>query len=138
MRLEALEQEGGDPMKRLRKGLERYVAFGLNNPNHYVPAFILPHPEGVLEAAQQAQILAADSASMRALGCLRRALADAMTAQKIRKGDPDVMARAWWTALHGVTSAMIIHHNFPWGDRQAVIDTLIDGLIASVKTSVKK
>ena len=122
-----------DPLVRLRRGMACYVNFGLKNPNHYVPALILPHPEDALDAERQAEIVGPQSASMRALGCLRRAIVDAMTAKKIRKVDPDVTTRAWWTALHGVTSAMIIHGNFPWGDPQAVIDTLIDGLIDSVK-----
>ena len=63
---------------------------------------------------------------------LRRALVDAATAGAIRCDNPDVTARAWWTAIHGLTSALIVHDTFPWGDRQAVIDTLLDTLIAGL------
>lgn len=131
--LESLEKDCPDPLVRMRQGMERYIEFGLKNPNHYLPAFILPHPEEALDPKRQLEILAAGSNSMRALGILRTAIADAIKAKKIRKVDPDVTARAFWGALHGITSALIIHHNFPWGDRQAVIATLLDTLIAGVK-----
>src|SRR5438128_1831380 len=42
--LETLADEYPDPLVRLRKGMERYVAFGLKNPNHYIPAFVVPPP----------------------------------------------------------------------------------------------
>src|SRR5215467_7801250 len=47
--LETLEREYPDPLVRLRKGLERYIQFGLTNPNHYIPAFVLPPPADVSE-----------------------------------------------------------------------------------------
>src|SRR5215467_14346635 len=42
--LETLPRKYSDPIVRLRKGMERYVAFGLKNPNHYIPAFMLAPP----------------------------------------------------------------------------------------------
>src|SRR5215470_17253597 len=42
--LETLKRDYPDPLVRLRKGMERYIAFGLKNPNHYIPAFVLPPP----------------------------------------------------------------------------------------------
>src|SRR5215471_11828421 len=42
--LETLEREYPDPIVRLRKGMERYISFGLRNPNHYIPTFVLPPP----------------------------------------------------------------------------------------------
>src|SRR5207244_10259207 len=42
--LETLADEYPDPLVRLRTGTERYVAFGLQHPNHYLLALVLPPP----------------------------------------------------------------------------------------------
>ena len=130
--LDTLGADYPDPLVRLRKGMERYIAFGLKNPNHYVPAFILPHA-GALDPKRQAEIVAADSNALRALGTLRTAIADCVKAKKIRKVDADVTARAFWTALHGITSALIVHQSFPWGDRDKLVRMLLAALLDGVK-----
>jgi AcrR family transcriptional regulator len=130
--LETLEADYPDPLVRLRKGMERYIAFGLKNPQHYVPAFILPHPEA-LDSMRQAEIVSADSNALRALGTLRNTIADCVRAKRIRRVDPDITARAFWTALHGITSALIVHRDFPWGDEDKVVRTLLDALVDGVK-----
>jgi AcrR family transcriptional regulator len=130
--LDTLEAEYPDPLVRLRKGMERYIAFGLKHPEHYLPAFILPHPES-LDPKRRAEIVAADSNALRALGTLRSAIADCVKAKKIRRVDPDITARAFWTALHGITSALIVHGKFPWGDRDKVVRALLDALVDGVR-----
>ena len=42
--LETLPDEFPDPLARLRKGMERYISFGLKHPDHYLPTFVLPLP----------------------------------------------------------------------------------------------
>jgi len=129
--LDTLKRDYPDPLARLRKGLERYVAFGLNNPNHYVPTFLLPPPADMtgkhVEAADNPQ-----SNGMRALATLRDTIADGVRARKLRKVDPDAAARSAWAAVHGITSLLIAFPTFPWGDRDRaiknVIDMVVDGL----------
>ena len=130
--LETLPQEFPDPLVRLRKGLERYIAFGLNHPDHYLPAFVLPPPEDLDPRRKQAS-MAPDSNGLRALACLRDCIADGVKARKLRKVDPDVAARAAWAAIHGITSLLIIHKSFPWGDRKAVIGATLDALVDGLK-----
>ena len=130
--LETLPQEIADPLVRLRAGLERYIAFGLKHPDHYLPAFVLPAPED-LDPKRRQEAMSADSNGLRALGCLRDCIADGVRARKLRKVDPDVAARAAWAAIHGVTSLLIVHKSFPWGDQKAVIAATIDALVDGLK-----
>jgi AcrR family transcriptional regulator len=130
--LETLADEYPDPLVRLRKGMERYVAFGLKNPNHYIPAFVLPPPAD-LDAKRQQAMLSPESSGMRALATLRDTIADGVKAKKLRKVDPDVAARSTWAALHGITSLLIVHEHFPWGDRDLVIQSLIDSLVDGLR-----
>ena len=130
--LETLPQEFPDPLLRLRKGCERYIAFGLKHPDHYVPAFVLPPPED-LDPRRKQESMSPESNGLKALGCLRDCIADGVRARKLRKVDPDVAARAAWAAIHGVTSLLITHKGFPWGDRQKVIAATIDGVVDGVR-----
>ncbi len=129
--LETLPQEFPDPLVRLRKGLERYIAFGLKHPDHYLPAFVLPPPDD-LDPKRKQESMSADSNGLKALACLRDCIADGVKARKLRKVDPEVAARAAWAAIHGITSLLIVHKSFPWGDQKAVIgatlDAIVDGL----------
>jgi AcrR family transcriptional regulator len=130
--LDTLPDEFADPLVRLRKGMERYVAFGLKHPDHYVPAFSVPPPED-LDPKRKEAMTNPSSNGMRALGCMRDCIAEGVKAKKLRKVDPDLAARAAWAGLHGITSLLIAHRDFPWGDPQAVIDLTIDTLIAGLR-----
>jgi AcrR family transcriptional regulator len=128
---EGIEAGHSDPIARLRKGMEGYIRFGLENPDHYVPAFVLPPPAD-LDKKRREAFMSPDSNGMRALAHLRDGIAKGIKAKKLRNIDPDVAARAAWAALHGITSLLIVYKNFPWGDRDALItatvDTILDGL----------
>jgi len=130
--LSTLDREYADPIVRLRKGLERYIRFGLNNPNHYIPTFMTPAP---LEAKGKALDAIHDPASpgMRALAVLRDAIAAGVKAKKLRKVDPDIAARAAWAAIHGITSLLIVYPAFPWTDRDEVIKNVLDALIDGLR-----
>jgi AcrR family transcriptional regulator len=130
--LENLADDYPDPLLRLRKGMERYIAFGLKNPNHYLPAFVLPPPAD-LDARRRKVMVSAESNGMRAFACLHDTIADGVKAKKLRKVDPDVAARSTWAAIHGITSLLIVHQQFPWGDKQRVIESLIDSVVDGLK-----
>src|SRR5262245_8698356 len=128
--LETLADDYPDPVVRLRKGMERYIAFGLKNPNHYLPAFVLPPPTDL--DPRRLQTLP-ESNAMRAFACLRDTIADGVKSKKLRKVDVDVAARAAWAAMHGITSLLIVHQRFPWGDKERVIESVLDSVVDGLK-----
>ena len=128
--LETLADEYPDPVLRLRKGMERYIAFGLKNPNHYLPAFVLPPPTDVDPRRQQTL---PESNAMRAFACLRDTIADGVKSKKLRKVDVDIAARSAWAAIHGITSLLIVHQRFPWGDQERVIQSVLDSVVNGLK-----
>ena len=130
--LETLPDEFPDPLVRLRKGMERYITFGLKNPNHYLPAFVLPSPADFDPKRRQAMV-SPESYSMRAFACMHDTIAEGVKAKKLKKVDPDVAARSTWAAIHGITSLLIVHERFPWGDKQQVIQSLIDSVVDGLK-----
>jgi AcrR family transcriptional regulator len=129
--LETLDQYT-DPVVRLRHGMERYIAFGLKHPDHYLPTFVLPLP-GHLDAKRREEATSPTSNGMRAFAFMRDCIADGVKARKLRKVDPEVAARAAWAGIHGVTSLLIVHSSFPWGDQKAVIAALVDTLVEGLR-----
>src|SRR5256712_12226101 len=130
--LETLADEYPDPLGRLRKGMERYVAFGLTNPNHYILAFVLP-PPAYLDAKRQQAMLSPESSGMRALATLRDTIADGVKAKKLRKADPDIAGRSALAPLHAIPPLLPVPGRFPWGDRDLVIQSLIDSLVDGLR-----
>lgn len=129
--LESLEADFKDPVARLREGIQRYVAFGLRHPQHYLATFVaVPHEQLPDDVARYNH---PESNGMRALGILRANIVAGIDARKFRKVDPDVTTRAVWAAMHGVTALLIQMPNFDWGDQQAVIDALTETTIEGLR-----
>ena len=116
----------------LKLGLERYVRFGLKYPQHYLVAFVIPNDISEDEETRN-KLQAPESNGMQALGILRQIVADCVRLKKVKPVDVDVTTRALWAGVHGITSLLIVYENFPWGDEDAVIKTLIDALVAGLK-----
>ena len=132
--LQTLPVEFPDPLVQLRRGMKRYIDFGLHHPDHYLPAFVLPPPPERSPKRRKA-MTSEESNSMKALGFLRDCIELGVKTKKLRKVDPDIAARSTWAALHGLTTLLIVHKDFPWGDREQVIDTLLDSLINGLRLS---
>jgi AcrR family transcriptional regulator len=96
-RLEAeLARAGRDPMERLRRLKQAYVAFALDEPDAYRIMFELrqPDPAGDGELAAQ---------SKRSFAALHRTVAEAVAAGAL-EGDPLTLAHLLWASTHGLVS----------------------------------
>lgn len=130
--MESLPREHKDPLVCLRAALERYIRFGLKNPQHYLATFVIPN-EIAHDQAMRDRLQAPESNGMRALGLLRQIVADCVRLKKLRQVDVDVATRALWASAHGITSLLIVYENFPWGDPDAVVAMLVDSMVAGLK-----
>src|SRR5688572_30473968 len=93
--LEAALVRGGDPLARLRRLKQAYVAFALAEPDAYRIMFELRQPDP-LHAELAAQ-------SKRAFGALHRTVAEAVTAGDL-EGDALTLAHLLWASTHGLVS----------------------------------
>lgn len=122
--------ESVDPVEYLRKGLEIYVNFGLNHPNHYKVAF-LTEPERGQESAKYCE---ADTMAMRAFGYLRQAVEECVVTGQFRDGvDTDLASEALWAAVHGVTALLVQYPEFPWSARDRLVAEVINRMIAGFR-----
>jgi AcrR family transcriptional regulator len=119
-----------DPLVSLKKGLRRYVDFGVANPDFYTVSFIMPIRRN---SAVTARFLQSDTKGMQAFSFLPRLLSEAVRQKKLKKLDVDAASRALWAGIHGITSLLIGKPQFDWGSKDRVIDQLIAMLVEGLK-----
>lgn len=124
--IRAIMEEDIPPLEQLRRGLRAYVEFGLSNPNDYKVVLLLSREP--LENS-----MAEETMSRKVYNCLREILAECIATNSIRPLDLDMAAQTLWPAVHGITSLLIQHPDFPWVERDPLIDSVIDTIIAGLR-----
>lgn len=107
-----------DPVSVLKRGMHAYVAFGLENPDHYRIAFLLDGGEA--KGPQR---------SRAAYEALRARIQRCIDGGRIPPADADLLAQSLWAAVHGVTSLLVQRPSFPWVTRSKLVDRVIDSAI---------
>jgi AcrR family transcriptional regulator len=129
--LQQVADRHADPLVALKKGLRRYVEFGLKHPQHYQATFGIPRGH---DPARDARYQAPGTMGLQAFAFLPRLVGECVKRKKLAKVNPHTASCALWAGIHGITSLLIVMPNFQWGDRDEVIDQLItmsvDGLRA--------
>ena len=119
--VEAIDSLSDDPLVCLERGMRVYIDFGLKHPNHYEVTFITPimnflgadlHPyEG--------------SAGEKAFQFIVLKVGESMERGLIKKGDIEMISQMIWAAIHGVTSLLICHRDFPFVEQEELIDCVV-------------
>jgi AcrR family transcriptional regulator len=111
-----------DAVESLRRGLLAYIEFGLENPDHYKITFLMEE-----RAAGRREV------GCQSFECLRMAVGACIQAGRFRVLDEELASQLLWAGVHGLTSLLIVHPEFPWVDRTTltlgIIDTLMEGLL---------
>ena len=132
VRLRSIAEEtaGADPVEGLRKGLRAYVDFGLEHPAHYRVTFMTPH---AIHSEEQGVPCRCDEKGEEAFGCMRASAGACVDRGRLRVKDIELVSQVLWSGIHGVTSLLIAHPDFPWMDRETLINTLIDTLVKGLE-----
>ncbi len=93
--------ENGDPLERLRGLGERYVCFGMENPDLYRLMFMMEHPMDAMKEGDAWQ------AGIALHNLLTSLVKECVAAGKILAEDPDRLSFALWSLLHGMVSLRI-------------------------------
>jgi hypothetical protein len=133
------EARAGTPLDRLRWLMRTYVRFGVEHSDEYRLSFMIKH--------QQKDIYANDIAAFLEPGFPRESLPpglqcfmdlqdrvnDVARAGQLRL-DPRLAAQVIWSAGHGLVTLLITMPEFPWVDRDVLINQAVnvqfDGMVA--------
>lgn len=113
-----------DAVVRTKMMLDAYMHWGLEHPNAYQLVYCAqtqpttdPRPERTSELSELCY--AAFSGVVREIAASGR----------LRTGTGDSAAQALWVACHGVVALLINRPNFPWCDREELMNVTLDGLL---------
>lgn len=115
-----------DPLERLKDMMRAYSEFGLENPNEYRTVFMttgpMYHPEmGGDELTRQNPAL-----------LLLKARVQACIDAGYFSGDTHAISTLLWTVGHGAISLLISFTHYPFGDRNAYVERVIDLSLAGL------
>jgi AcrR family transcriptional regulator len=116
-----------DPWMRIERRGVAYVDFGLSNPEHYRILFT-SRPDLTPERFVDERLLATS-----AFGHLIEDIEGAIGAGQLWSQDAAVVASGLWMIVHGITSLLIAKPNFPWPDRQVLIDHVMHTYAAGLR-----
>ena len=112
---------------RLRQLGRAYLTFGFEQPDAYRVGFMI-ETEAPLDLSHLNPPLLA---GLRAYGLHRQALAEHLgqghSPEKI-----DQLAQSQWASLHGLVALMLARSEFPWADRNALIETHLDRILSGL------
>ena len=128
--IQKARKKKGPPLEVLRRGLFAYVEFGLANPHHYEVAFISPKGKIFDTDAYDFE----GSAGQRAFEMLVDSVRDCVAAGDLRTKDVAVAAQTLWAAIHGVTSLLIMHSDFPFVERKVLVRSVIETSITGLQS----
>ena len=125
--LEMLSRDMSNPVKTLRKSGRAYVEFGLKYPRDYELTFV-HRPQ-----YQKGLGLEEGSAGERIFNYLRTMVKECIRQKKFRQVDVETTSQVLWSTVHGVTSLLIAYPDFPWVDKEKLIDQMIEVIIEGLK-----
>lgn len=132
-RMTAIRNDHDSVPARMRRGLRAYIEFGLEHPHHYELLFVKPFDFDNNDSIRAAFAEDGD----RTFACMRAMAAEAIGSGLVRPEiqDSEELAQTLWVAVHGMVSAQISCHGFPFIERSRLIDRLVDVLLAGVLKS---
>lgn len=109
------------PLPRLRATLRAYIDFGLSEPDRYQITYMTD----ISPYVSVTSVLQEGSFGNKLLELVRRQLHDVL----VESGsalDPESVFQALWAHCHGMVSLFITCPDFPWVERDTLIETTID------------
>lgn len=108
-----------DPVEQVKEMGRAYVRFGLERPEQYRFLFMARTPEWAAERILER----VDEIS--GFGMVVEAVQRCIDTKVFAKQDAYVAACGMWAGVHGVVSLLISKPTFPWPDREALIEHVI-------------
>lgn len=116
--IEAAGARTDDPLESLKLRGRAYVQFGLDNPEHYRLLMMTKHTKSAE--------MPPDEPGMVAFGHLVEAVQRCIDAGVLASVEALPAALALWSGVHGLTSLLLNFPDFEWGDKEKVIDLVLD------------
>jgi AcrR family transcriptional regulator len=130
--VEKIKEKTNDPLEILRGGMRAYIEFGLKHPNHYEVVFITPS-ETYFDEEFSKEYTFENSMGKIAFEKLVESVVRCVRAGVIKNGDVELISQTLWAGMHGLTSLLIGHKDFPFAENERLIESLIETMIKGLQ-----
>ncbi|MBL6614604.1 MAG: TetR/AcrR family transcriptional regulator [Reyranella sp.] len=128
--IDEIEKTVADPLERVRRFGEAYVRFGLSHPDEYRLVFLNPNiPEPLRRTGHR---MPTDDPTAPGVGGalvfkrLVTIIGELDASGTKLNYPPDTCGELCWMGLHGLVSAFIMKPDFPWSNRDLLINGMLD------------
>jgi len=128
-KLSAAHEMKGDALQALKKGMETYIRFGLEHPEHYIVTFML---RAAPYQGPQARETRKAKTGQQCFENMRSLVRQCMEEGKIIDADVEETSQALWAGIHGVTALLITLPGFPFVERERLISRTLEILVRGV------
>lgn len=128
-RLVAIRKTFPAPLEKMRRGLQAYIAFGVEHPSDYQVAFMMEFKNMV----ENGRHLRCHEIGHRVYEAFRHDVGECIEQGLFARRDVDAVSQAIWASIHGMAALQITRPRFPWVDQRLLCDTLVDSVIAGFK-----
>ena len=128
-RLRAISADRGDPLEKLRRAGRAYIEFAVQNPNHYMVAFVLKG-KYTSEAQDPART---HSSGEDCFNNLREIVEQCIQQGRLRITDVEEVSQTLWACVHGISALLISQCGFPFIEQSRLIDRVVDVTIEGVR-----
>jgi AcrR family transcriptional regulator len=125
-RMEAIRNDQGDPLDRIRRGGRAYIQFALDHPNHYLVTFGPGRPE--IANSEEAK-----RAGEGSFDCLRHCVQECIDTGRLRISEGEQLAQSLWACWHGVVMLLIGKSDFPFIEQTRLIEGVIELAIEGIR-----
>jgi AcrR family transcriptional regulator len=126
------EAQAGTPLERLRWLMRTYVRFGVEHSDEYRLSFMIKHqqqagkgPEDIAAFLEPGFPRESLPPGLRCFMDLQDRVNELARTGQLRL-DPQLAAQIIWSAGHGLVTLLITMPEFPWVDRDTLIDQAVD------------
>ena len=113
-----------DAVRSLENKLRAYVDFGLTYPNHYHFAFVMRRIEDDEDTELEPHA---------AFDVMRDAVRRCIEEGAFPSAEGETTSQVLWATIHGITSLLIVLPQFPWVERESLVDHLIATAISGLR-----
>jgi len=128
--IDEIEKTVADPLLRVRRFGEAYARFGLTHPDEYRLVFMGANiPESMRKVGHRAPTDDPTLPGVQGAVLFKRLVEylSQLEASGIKLNyPPDTCAELCWMGIHGLVAAMITKPEFPWSDRELLINGMLD------------
>ncbi|MHC1685062.1 MAG: TetR/AcrR family transcriptional regulator [Clostridiaceae bacterium] len=120
-----ISKQENNPIEKLKNMSRAYVEFALENPHYYELAYM----SNALRYEKDLVYNEPHSPGFRTYELILSTITECKEQGYFKDKDCEILAQCLWSGIHGLTSLFIGHNEFPWKDKNLLIENMLTSIL---------